>query len=71
MEDTKNQGLDLHAELLKFYDKFYSSNIMSLCVVGKESVDELEAVVEEKFSSIVNKDASVFYGTVSLLTVSL
>ena len=28
-------GLDVRDELLKFHNKFYSSNIMSLAVLGK------------------------------------
>lgn len=29
------KGLNIRDELLKFHDKWYSSNIMSVCVLGK------------------------------------
>lgn len=31
----KEQGLNVRDELLKFHDKWYSSNIMSLAILGK------------------------------------
>ena len=42
--------------LIEFHDKYYSSNIMKLCVVGKEPLDTLEQWVEELFSPIENKN---------------
>eukprot|EP00698_Gefionella_okellyi_P003046 TRINITY_DN12867_c0_g1_i1.p1 TRINITY_DN12867_c0_g1~~TRINITY_DN12867_c0_g1_i1.p1 ORF type:complete len:1029 (+),score=222.97 TRINITY_DN12867_c0_g1_i1:180-3089(+) len=42
--------------LLDFHSKYYSSNRMKLCVLGKESLDELEEMAREKFSSIENKN---------------
>jgi len=38
-------GVDLRASLLNHYVTFYSSNLMHAAVLGKESVDELEAAV--------------------------
>ena len=34
-------GLNTRDLLLDFYDKFYSSNIMKVCVYGKESIETL------------------------------
>jgi len=61
-DDPKERGIDLYEEMLKFYHEFYSSNGMTLCVVGKESLEELEAMVRDKFSAIVNKDLSLPLG---------
>ena len=33
---------DIREKLLKYYDEHYSSNLMSLCLVGNYNVDELE-----------------------------
>lgn len=41
-------------DLLKFYQDFYSANIMSLVVLGKEPLNELQAMVESRFSKIPN-----------------
>lgn len=37
------EGLDLYEEMQNFYRDFYSANGMTLCVIGKESIPELEA----------------------------
>jgi insulysin len=61
-DEPKAKGLDLHAELLKFYKAKYSANVMGLCVVGKESLDELETMVRDKFSPIPNQSLEVVLG---------
>ncbi|KAJ2256458.1 metalloprotease [Coemansia sp. RSA 455] len=38
---AKEQGLDLREELIKFYHKYYSADIMHLVVVGNHSLDML------------------------------
>ncbi|XP_059607534.1 insulin-degrading enzyme [Phlebotomus argentipes] len=57
-EDCKLKGINIRDELLKFQDKWYSANIMSLAVFGKESLDELEEMVTSKFAQVVNKDVT-------------
>ena len=42
--------------VIEFYHKYYSSNIMKLVVYGKESLDVLQKMVEEKFAKIPDKD---------------
>ncbi|KAJ1803804.1 metalloprotease, partial [Coemansia sp. RSA 2599] len=49
-------GLDLHEELLKFHEKYYSSDLMKLVVCGNQSLDQLTKWVAEKFSEIQRKD---------------
>lgn len=56
VDDPKQNGIDIRNELIRFHDKWYSSNIMHLAVFGKESLDELEEMVINKFSKIINKD---------------
>lgn len=55
-EDPKKLGINVRDELLKFHDQWYSANIMCLSVYGKETLDELEAMIISRFSEIVNKN---------------
>ena len=59
MEDPLKKGINVRDELLKFHAKYYSSNIMTLCVLGRQSVKELERMVVGMFSRIVNKEVEV------------
>lgn len=56
MRLPKEQGIDIREELLKFHAEWYSSNIMSLCVLGKEDLDTLEKMVVDLFSPTQNKN---------------
>jgi secreted Zn-dependent insulinase-like peptidase len=38
-------GIDVRSEMLAHYARFYSANIMTLAVLGRESLDELEAMI--------------------------
>ncbi|XP_075160301.1 insulin degrading metalloproteinase [Haematobia irritans] len=58
-EIPKQQNIEVRNELLKFHKEWYSSNIMSLAVIGKDSLDELEKMVLQKFSEIENKNVQV------------
>ncbi|KAJ2828570.1 metalloprotease, partial [Coemansia furcata] len=48
-------GLDLREELIKFYEKYYSADIMRLAVVGNHSLDTLTEWVTSKFSDVMSK----------------
>uniref|UniRef100_A0ACD5UZH7 Uncharacterized protein n=1 Tax=Avena sativa TaxID=4498 RepID=A0ACD5UZH7_AVESA len=50
----KEKGLDTRLELIKFYDSHYSANLMQLVVYGKESLDNIQTLVESKFCDIKN-----------------
>lgn len=52
--DAEEAGFDVRKELLAFHEKFYSSNIMNLCVCGPHSIDVMEQWVIELFSPIKN-----------------
>lgn len=51
-----SQGISTRDELIKFHDKYYSSNIMSLCILGTESLDTLEEYVVTMFDGVKNKN---------------
>lgn len=46
-------------ELIAFYEKHYSANIMTLAVYGREGLDSLEAMVREKFGSVENRQSKM------------
>jgi len=46
----------IREDLLAFYKKYYSANIMKLCVYGKEDLDTLEKWTREMFSDVKNHD---------------
>ncbi|XP_055383724.1 insulin-degrading enzyme-like isoform X1 [Condylostylus longicornis] len=52
----KQKNIDVRSELIKFHDKWYSSDIMCLSVLGKETLDELEEMVITKFSDVKEKN---------------
>ncbi|VDM60440.1 unnamed protein product [Angiostrongylus costaricensis] len=57
MEDAREKGIEPREALLTFHKKWYSSNIMSLCIVGSESLDELESYLGTLgFDTIENKN---------------
>ncbi|OAE32803.1 hypothetical protein AXG93_786s1010 [Marchantia polymorpha subsp. ruderalis] len=55
----KKKGIDTRAELLKFYEARYSSNLMCLAVYGRESLDELQKLAEEKLSAVKNSKKDI------------
>mmetsp|Transcript_42948 Transcript_42948/g.98611 ORF Transcript_42948/g.98611 Transcript_42948/m.98611 type:complete len:988 (+) Transcript_42948:103-3066(+) len=58
-DDPKEQGVDLYDEMVKFYESSYSANGMTLCVIAKEPLEELEAMIRSKFEPVVNKGVSM------------
>uniref|UniRef100_A0A0K0EQW9 Insulin-degrading enzyme n=1 Tax=Strongyloides stercoralis TaxID=6248 RepID=A0A0K0EQW9_STRER len=57
LDKALENGISLRDELLKFHDKYYSANLMTFCVVGKNTLDELEEMIVQKdFGKIVNKN---------------
>ncbi|KAJ2493046.1 metalloprotease [Coemansia sp. RSA 2050] len=56
---AKDHGLDLYEELIKFYNKYYSSDIMKLVVCGNHALDQLVEWTVSKFSGITSKGDNV------------
>ncbi|CAG7838561.1 unnamed protein product [Allacma fusca] len=48
------KGINVRSELIRFYRENYSANIMKLAVIGKESLDELQMLVEKYFLDVKN-----------------
>ncbi|XP_008320371.2 insulin-degrading enzyme isoform X1 [Cynoglossus semilaevis] len=49
-------GLDVRQQLLQFHSTYYSSNLMGLCVLGRESLDDLTSMVVKLFGEVENKN---------------
>ncbi|KAK6757615.1 hypothetical protein RB195_015435 [Necator americanus] len=57
MDDARVKGLEPREALLRFHKEWYSSNIMSLCIVGSESLDQMEEYLGTLgFDAIENKN---------------
>lgn len=54
--DAIAAGIDIRKELLEFHKKFYSANLMNLCIAGPYPLDVLEEWTVELFSDISNHD---------------
>lgn len=56
--EGKRQG-SLRDQLIQFYQQHYSANLMNLVLVGKEPLDQLEAMARQKFSAVSNSNKQV------------
>lgn len=53
-----SEGVDVREALLAFHKRYYSASVMTLAVIGAQSLDELHAMVEARFASIPSTDAA-------------
>ena len=60
-------GDPVRDDLLKFYHKNYSANLMTLVVIGRESLDQLQAMVTSRFSAVPNHERHIAPVTAPLL----
>ncbi len=52
-------GQAVRDDLLAFYAQYYSANLMTLAVLGSDSLDALEALVRTTFAPVPNHDVSI------------
>jgi insulysin len=57
MESLKQDGI--REALLEFHRKWYSSNIMKLCILSNKNIEDMEKLVNELFTEVPNKDVVV------------
>ncbi|UZJ45826.1 insulinase family protein [Marinimicrobium sp. C6131] len=57
LADTEERPL--RADLIDFYQRYYSSDLMSLVVLGRENLDALQKQVTERFKAIPVRDVSL------------
>ena len=51
--------LESREAMIEFFNKYYSANLMSLCVSSNKKIQELEKIVTSKFKGIKDKKASI------------
>lgn len=56
---VNDESKPIRKDLLAFYQTYYSANLMTLVVLGKESLDQLEAAVRMRFSAVRNHNTLV------------
>ncbi|XP_036067708.1 insulin-degrading enzyme isoform X2 [Oryzias melastigma] len=56
---ASREGTEVRQELLKFHSMYYSANLMGLCVLGRESLDELTSTVVKLFGKVQNKSVPI------------
>lgn len=52
----KSRGLNVREQLLQFHQQWYSSNVMAVVVLGRETLDELTEMVVPLFSAVPNRN---------------
>ena len=55
-DEPRKRGVDIRQEFIDFHHRNYSANRMKLVVLGRESLDALEAWVADLFAGVHNKD---------------
>lgn len=63
-----NNSSDVREDLIDFYNRYYSANLMSLVVLGKQPTEELKALVEKKFAAVKNFNAKPYINQAPLFT---
>lgn len=61
------EGDPVREDLVRFYNEHYSAHLMKLAVIGRESLDTLEARVRSGFADVRRNDAERFVADVPLL----
>ncbi|VDP34243.1 unnamed protein product [Schistosoma margrebowiei] len=55
-ESSCAKSVNTREKLLQFYSTWYSSNVMGLVILGRESINDLEKLAEEKFSEVIDRN---------------
>ncbi len=53
------EGRPVRDDLIDFYNQYYSANLMKLVVLGKENLDQLEAMIKPRFGPINNNNTQI------------
>lgn len=55
------EGSTVRDELIEFYKRYYSANLMTLVVFGREPLPELKQLAIDKFSAVQNRNVEPFH----------
>mmetsp|Transcript_62477 Transcript_62477/g.116087 ORF Transcript_62477/g.116087 Transcript_62477/m.116087 type:complete len:1156 (+) Transcript_62477:56-3523(+) len=56
LDEPMKKGKDTRQELLAYYDRYYVAPLMTLCIVGRQSLPELQNMAEAFFGPIRGSD---------------
>ena len=56
---SDNDTTNVRDDLIEFYDRYYSANLMTLVIYGPQTIKELETWAEDLFSPIENKESKL------------
>lgn len=56
---SDNDTSKIRDDLIAFYNQYYSANIMTLAVMGKEPLDQLEEMVRNRFKDVLNHKVKI------------
>ena len=56
---SDNESSNVRDDLIEFYNRYYSANLMTLTIYGPQDLDTLKLLAETKFSQINNKDSVI------------
>lgn len=54
----REKNIDVRSALMDYHRAYYSANLMSLAVLGAESLDELQKLAEEMFLDVENQNVT-------------
>jgi len=63
LDTLSNKDGELRNDLISFYNQYYSANLMTLVVLGKESPTELKAMIEQRFNEVENHNSQPVIST--------
>ncbi|TMW57481.1 hypothetical protein Poli38472_003406 [Pythium oligandrum] len=52
----EQQGINVRDTMISFFHKYYAAHRMKLCVIGEDSLDDLETWVRESFDALPKRD---------------
>jgi len=59
LDEPQEAGIDVIQKMKSFHKKYYSANVMSLCIVSNHSLDDLEKMAIDNFTAIVNNNVTI------------
>jgi len=66
--ENKTESISLYDAMKRFYEQYYSSNIMTLTLVSNQPIKELEKIARKHFSKVKNRNVANTRITDSVLT---
>ena len=59
LQTLSDDDTQVRDDLLTFYEQHYSANVMTLVIMGREPLAQLESMAKEKFSSVPDRNLQI------------